>query len=191
MIVDAVVSLLEIANTHVTQLVAQVVSTKFFFTVPLCISLFMMYSSLYAPSTNTLETKKVGLQETEKDVDSETMDVAEAMLLLGIMAPMDSLSYTKANHPLVQATVNELQKRYPFGIQKYKNGPFLHLPNLWFEKDALYYEDNGSKRSVSSKINEVRNLSNTRWLNYLHFVKDGEQIFLKDYLTTTHGLEFS
>ena len=104
---------------------------------------------------------------------------------------------TKASDPDVIGEVNRLKDVCPFGV-KIRNElgelQFRELKNISIvQKGRLFHTNaNNESKSVSSFINEMKELSGSRWLDHLHF-KDGfgRELKFKTFVSQRHNLNFT
>ena len=101
---------------------------------------------------------------------------------------------TKVDIPLIKEELLELKETHTFGIQRWKNGPFVPFTDLTFTNGRLYCIYNGEKKSVAKVVADRKRTTKPRWIHHLCFLKDGKDgtpILFKEYLHTKHGLIFS
>ena len=104
---------------------------------------------------------------------------------------------TKVSHPDVIGEVNRLKDVCPFGV-KIRNElgelQFRELKNISIDHNGIlsYTNANNESTSVSSYINEMKRLSDSRWVNHLYFKNGfGKEIKFKSFVAKRHNLHFS
>lgn len=126
--------------------------------------------------SDPLDTPEEGSSPSEEG--SPTEEIKERLL-------------SKVDIPIIQEELEELKKNYTFGIQRWKDGPFLEFTDLTFTNGKLYCIRNNKKLSVAKCVEETKRTTRPRWIHHLCFLQDGEPVLFRDYLWEKHGLTFS
>ena len=99
---------------------------------------------------------------------------------------------TKVSDPVVIGEVNGLKDVCPFGVKI--DEVFMELKNISIDHNGIlsYTNANNESKSVMSYINEMKRLSDSRWLNHLYFKNGfGKEIKFKSFVAKKHNLHFS
>ena len=81
---------------------------------------------------------------------------------------------TKVDIPLIKEELLELKEAHTFGIQRWKNGPFVPFTDLTFTNGRLYCIHDGEKKSVAKVVADRKRTTKPRWIHHLCFLKDGK-----------------
>ena len=99
--------------------------------------------------------------------------------------PIQPISYTMTNDPILETYVQELASNYVVGY--YTNyGFFCRLHSIHLRHGLMYYVENGKTKSVIDLLTHARR---PRWIYHIYLQKEPwDTILVKDYFEQRYGI---